>query len=341
MSDWDNFWNGVEDAVEQVVDFVEDAVEDVVEVVEDVVEGVENVAEAIVDIVEDAAETVADWSLTVADAVIFDPVDFITGGAVDVDYENGQFTADLNLGIGSVGISVGEQGFDAHAGFDIGIASGEMSYDSDTGFATSGSIGVDWGPLPYAAGHLTIGNDGAISIGGEVQATLPLPFGSSIGGEASGEMHLNRDGFGATSLVDVFADGPGDTGARFHNDSSVQFGADGFDASTNTDVLIDGPRGKGAEVNFDSSVHTGASGVRVDADFDATTTRSGGDSVDAGAPIGDQSGDELSDSSQGALDGGELIEQVESQLEDDFSSLLTNIDKMESAAEGVWDDIGQ
>ena len=202
MSDWDNFWNDVGNAVEDAVEWVgqaaEDVVEAVVDVVEDVVEVVEDVAEAVVDVVED----VVDWTLTVADTVIFDPVDFITGGVIDVDYEDGQLTGELNLGIASVGISVGEQGFDAHAGFDIGVASGNISLSSDEGFSVGGSLGVDWGPLPYAEGHMTIGADGAISIGGQVQATLPLPFGS-IGGEVSGELSRNADGtWGATNKVE-------------------------------------------------------------------------------------------------------------------------------------------
>ena len=259
MSDWDNFWNGVGDAVEDAVEWVGQAAEDVVEAV---VEVVEDVAEVVVD----AAETIADWTLTVADAVIFDPVDFITGGVIDVDYEDGQLTGELNLGIASVGISVGEKGFDAHAGFDVGIASGEISYDSDDGLAMSGSLGVDWGPLPYAEGHLNIGTDGTVSIGGEIQATLPLPFGS-IGAEASGELSRNADGtWGATSVVDVFVDGPLDTGASFHNDSSVALGREGFSAATTTDVLIDGPGDTGAGFHNDASVALGREG------FSASTT---------------------------------------------------------------------
>ena len=379
MSDWDNFWNGVGDAVDEAVDWVGDAVDDVGEVLEDVGEAIVEVVEDVGEAVVDAAETLVDWTLTAADTMIFDPVDFITGGAVDVDYENGQLTADLNLGIGSVGISVGEQGFDAHAGFDIGIASGEMSYDSDAGFAASGSIGVAWGPLPYAEGHLTIGNDGAISIGGEVQATLPLPFGSSIGFEASGEMHAGRDGFGATSLVDVFVDGPGDTGASFHNDSSVQLDAGGFDASSTTDIVIDGPRGTGAEAHSDSSLHVGADGLLADTDFDAAITGPGGESastnaqagfslgtpgggampvieLSAGLAAGDQSVDlsfansvgdlagsgDLSDAlSSGATDVDAVVQLLESNSLDEFTSDLVSSEVIESAADGVWDDVGQ
>ena len=441
MSDWDNFWNGVGNAVEDAVDWVgqaaEDVAEAVVDVVEDVVEDVVDVVEDVVEAVVDVVEDVVDWTLTVADTVIFDPVDFITGGVIDVDYEDGQLTGELNLGIASVGISVGEQGFDAHAGFDIGIASGEVSYDSDDGFAMSGSLGVDWGPLPYAEGHLDIGTDGTVSIGGEIQATLPLPFGS-IGGEASGELYRNADGtWGATSVIDVLVDGPLDTGASFHNDASIEIGPDGFSASTTTDVLIDGPRDTGASFHNDESIEVGpdgfaaststdidvdgplgsGAGLHTDASvdfadgdvllgtgFEADVSGPGGKGIDASVEIvgarsaeGERSSsisgdvdvtgfddamvgdggpsaaqassdaaltegsapepivDPLADSvsvlagsgdlsdaiSSGETDVAQVVELVEADAFDDFTSDIVSSEITESAAEEVWDDIGQ
>ncbi len=273
--------DAVEDVVEWVGDTAEAVVEAVVDVVEDVVEVVVDVVEDVVEVVVDVVEDVVDWTLTVADTVIFDPVDFITGGVIDIDYEDGQLTGALNLGIASVGISVGEQGFAAHAGFDLGIASGEISYDSDDGLAMSGSIGIDWGPLPYAEGHMDIGLDGEISIGGQIQGTLPLPFGS-IGGEIAGELYRDADGtWGATSTVDVLLDGPGDTGASFHNDASIELGPEGFAASTTTDILLDGPADTGARFHNDASVALGREG------FEASTTTD----IELDGPLG--SGAEL------------------------------------------------
>ncbi len=304
--------NAVEDAVEWVGEAAEDvaeAVGDVVDLIasgaevvgeaiasgaevvgEAIVAGAEAVGEMVVDVVEavgEAAADVVDWTLTVADTVIFDPVDFITGGVIDVDYEGGQLTGELNLGIASVGISVGEQGFDAHAGFDIGIASGEISYDSDDGLAIGGSLGIDWGPLPYAEGHIDIGVDGEISIGGRIQGTLPLPFGS-IGGEVSGELYRSADGtWGATSTVDVLLDGPGDTGASLHNDASIALGREGFEASTATDVLLDGPLGTGAEFHNDASIDVDAGGdVLFDAGVEAAATGLGGKGIGTDANVG-------------------------------------------------------
>lgn len=190
------FDQAVEDvgaAVEEAVDWVEQAVEDVGEwvdqAVEDTGEWLEDAAEVVVDVAEDVAE----WTLNTLDDVVFDPVDFITGGVIDIDYDDGQFSAGLDIGIASVGISVGAAGFSAESSFDIGLASGSISYDETDGLAMSGSIGVDWGPLPYAEGHMNIGPGGEIWIGGELQGALPLP-GGEIGGEISGGFGRRADG---------------------------------------------------------------------------------------------------------------------------------------------------
>ena len=45
----------------------------------------------------DAAVEVADWTLNVVDDTVFDTVDFLTGGAIDVDYDDGQFSAGVDL----------------------------------------------------------------------------------------------------------------------------------------------------------------------------------------------------------------------------------------------------
>ena len=121
------------------------------------------------------------------DDTVFDTVDFLTGGVIDIDYDDGQFSAGLDIGIASVGVSFGEQGFSAESSFDVGLASGEISYDSADGFAMSGSIGAEWVPLPYAEGHLSFGTDGDdLHRRAPSKATLPLPFGGEIGGELSG-----------------------------------------------------------------------------------------------------------------------------------------------------------
>jgi hypothetical protein len=196
MGLWDDFCDACEDVGEAVVDAVEDVGEAVVEVVETVVEAVEDVGEAVVEVVEvvgEAAVAVGEWGLNVLDDTVFDTVDFITGGAIDVDYDDGQFSAGVDLGFAEAGVSFGEQGFSANAGFDIGMASAGVAFDDDEGFSANFSAGLDWGPLPYAEGHIDVGFDGSVSIGGRAQGFLPTPVGI-VGGEVEGEFNRNPDG---------------------------------------------------------------------------------------------------------------------------------------------------
>ena len=250
-------------AVEDAVDWVEQAAEDVVEAVgqaaEDVGDWVEQAAEDVGDWVEQAAEDVgevvedvAEWTLNTVDDYVFDTVDFITGGVIDIDYDDGQFSAGLDVGIASVGVSFGEQGFSAEAGFDVGLASGEISYDSTDGLAMSGTLGVEWGPLPYAEGHLTISPDGDISIGGRLQATLPLP-GGEIGGEISGGFERGSDGsWGVYADADLHASG--------------FFGSVAVDTSTTLDVDPDG------DFAFESTLGASATGpLGAHAGFETST----------------------------------------------------------------------
>ena len=281
----------VEDAAQAAGTAIANAVEAVGDKIADTAEAV---GDAIGNAVNDAGQAINSAGASVLNALddyVFDPVDYITGGAIDVDYDDGQFTADLDFGIASVGVSIGDQGFSAEAGFDIGIASGEMSYDSAGGFAASGSIGVAWGPLPYAEGHIDVSPNGDISIGGHLQGTLPLP-GGSIGGELDGGLYRNADGsWGASGSVAVDVDGPMGTGAHFGTDMSV--GGDGagslnFDAGF--DLSATGPGGTGASLSTDTSLGVGRGGVEFDAGLDASVTGPGGThvgvSTDAGFTTG-------------------------------------------------------
>ena len=123
---FDDLVEGVADAFSDAGEAIGQAVEDVVETVEqvasDVVETVEQVATDVGNAVADAAGDVAEWGLNALDDVVFDPVDYLTGGAIDLDYDNGQFTADvgIDIGIADFGLHVGESGFDVSGGFDIG-----------------------------------------------------------------------------------------------------------------------------------------------------------------------------------------------------------------------------
>jgi hypothetical protein len=293
----------VGDAVVEAVEWVGDAVVNVGEAigatVVGAVETIGDLGEAIGDTLSgrDPIETWNEFGMNALDNMVFDPVDYLTGGDVNLDYDDGAFTADvdLNLGIGAVGLHVGEAGFDASASFDIGIASGSVSLDSSAGFAATGSIGIADGPWPYAEGHLSISPDGGVLIGGELQATLPLPGGYvSVG--LDGEMELNPDGsFGVQGSFDTVVDGPMGTGGSLHVDGHAE--VDPFDMSAgfggNIDAEGTGPGGAhvGAHAGFDAGlddgrlettveagVEAGLAGAELDAGFETTV------GVGAGGP---------------------------------------------------------
>ena len=208
----------VEETVETVVDTVETTVETVVNTAEAVAEGdiggvwdaaqsavesgldaglgiVSGAAGDAVDAVDwfvDATSEIGDLALETADDYIFDNVDYITGGVLDIDYDDGNFSANVDLGVASAGVSYGEDGFEANASADIGIVSAGVAYE-DGGFSAGGSAGLAWGPLPYVEGHVNIDEDGTIDIGGQAQGTIPTPFGV-VSGSVEGGYHQLPDG---------------------------------------------------------------------------------------------------------------------------------------------------
>lgn len=368
----------VEGAVEDVGEAFEDAGEAIGQAASDVVEwvgdAVENVGEAIVQTVVGAGETLVDFGEAVGDTLsgrdpvetwnefgmnaldnmVFDPVDYLTGGDVNLDYDDGTFTADvdLNLGIGAVGLHVGEAGFDASASFDIGIAAGSVSFDSSAGFAAAGTIGIADGPFPYVEGHLSIAPDGGILIGGELQATLPLPGGGvSVG--LDGEMELNPDGsFGVQGSFDTSVDGPMGTGGSFHADGHAEVDLDDFSAGFggNIDAEGHGPGGAHAgvhtgfeaalddgrlEAGVEAGVEAGLAGAELDAGFETTVgVGAGGPAIavdrwadlDLPDPVGaggDVAGGAGAASQGAALDGGDGLGQFTDPFSgqvDDFAA---------------------
>jgi hypothetical protein len=156
------------------------------------------VAEAVVDVgaaLGTAAADAGDWALTVADDYLFDSVEYITGGALAIDYTGGDLSATVDYGIASVGVSVGESGLGGTVGLDIGIASAEVSIDDDGDVSSAAQVGIDTGggPLAPVAGHLTINDEGTIDIGGRAQGTIPTPIGA-LTGEIEGGFHHQPDG---------------------------------------------------------------------------------------------------------------------------------------------------
>ena len=209
MGWFDDVCDTVGGAAEDVGGFVEDTVSGAADAVGDtagavvgaVVEAgnwlgaaVDDAVDTATDAVVEAVVIASEWFANTTDDYIFDTVDFVTAGVVDIDYDGGDFSANLGIdGVASVGISFGDSGFDFGTEANVGIASGGFGVSDDEGFATNASAGVDWGPLPYAEGHVDISEDGDVSVGGRAQGTLPTPYGV-VTGSAEGDFYRNEDG---------------------------------------------------------------------------------------------------------------------------------------------------
>lgn len=143
---------------------------------------------------------VGNWGLDTGDTFIFDPVSFLSGGLIDVDYDDGNLSA--KLGVPDVlytGGSIGDKGVSYET---TSIAGGLGGHIDGGGFGVNASLGSDFGPLPYLEGHVAISPTGAVTVGAEGEVTLPTPFGL-VEGSADGEASVDSDGFDA----DLTADG--------------------------------------------------------------------------------------------------------------------------------------
>jgi hypothetical protein len=196
------FFSFVSDAVSDVADAVGDTVADVAETVGDaaleVTTFIGQAAGEVGTIVGDVATVVDDISggafstiLNGLDDTVFDTVDYLSGGIIDVDFDDGNFSANVGIeGIASFGGSIGESGITFGGSTLLG---GSEFSATDDGFGISGSAGINLPGLPYVEGHTEFGPNGEISVGGEVQGTIPTPAGL-VSGEVSGGFVRNADG---------------------------------------------------------------------------------------------------------------------------------------------------
>jgi hypothetical protein len=131
--------------------------------------------------------------LNAVDDTVLDGVDYVTDGVVDIDFDDGRFSASVGIdGVASAGASIGEDGVTASA--DSFIASTDVGL-TDDGFAFDSSGGIDFGPLPYYNGHVDVSPTGDVSINGHIQGTVPTPYGL-LSGEASGGFVRTDQGWG-------------------------------------------------------------------------------------------------------------------------------------------------
>ena len=144
-------------------------------------------------VVDTATFGVASDVLDVVDNTVLDTVDEITGGTIDVDFDDGDLSASVGVdGVLHVGAAVGDDGIRQSS--DVLDQSYDVSATKD-GLDAKGQAGIDWGPLPYAEGDLTVEADGDIAAHGRVQGTLPTPIGV-LSGEAEADIMREGDDVG-------------------------------------------------------------------------------------------------------------------------------------------------
>jgi hypothetical protein len=237
MSIFEDIADAIGDAVEAVGDAIGDAVEWVGDAI---VDAAEWVGEAFVDAAEWTGEAfldVGDAFLTALDDTVFEVVDVATFGLVDVDYDNGNFSAEFGIDdVAGWGVSIGESGFAAEASA-FGIGSGELAINED-GFDAGVQLGIDWGPLPYFDGHVAL-DDGNFSAGGEIHAYLPTPAGF-VGGELAAGFEETDDGFRVEGSATAGYYAPTGTYAKGGVHANYEEDADGY----STEVGLHGEVGQ-------------------------------------------------------------------------------------------------
>jgi hypothetical protein len=199
MGWFDDLVDDVGDAVSDVGSSIADAAEDVGSAAVDVAGNAGGyVGQAVGGLgaaVDAATGGAASSVLNLVDDTVFDGVDYITDGAVNIDFDDGRFSASAGIpGIADVGASIGEDGVTASS--DTLLGSTDVGL-TDQGFQFSSSGGIDWGPLPYYEGHVDVSPNGDVAVNGHVQGTVPTPYGI-LSGNATAGFESTDQGWGAS-----------------------------------------------------------------------------------------------------------------------------------------------
>jgi hypothetical protein len=129
----------------------------------------------------------------VDDVGVFDAVDTVTGGIVDVNADDGNL--DFQVGdpdVFGVGVHSGAEGFDSD--FNVGVAAGHVGSNADGSFDIGADVGVNWGPLPNFGAHVAQDSDGDIGVSGRAELYIPTQAGL-VGGEVEGAYQETPEGF--------------------------------------------------------------------------------------------------------------------------------------------------
>ena len=199
MGWFDDIVDAASDVVSDVGSSIADAAEDVGSVAVDVAGSaggyVGDAVGAVGSTVDTATGGLAGDLFNAVDNTVFDTVDYVTDGAVNIDFDDGKFSASVGIpGIATAGASIGEDGVTASS--DTLLGSTDVGL-TDDGFQFASSGGINWGPLPYYDGHIDVGANGDVSINGHVQGTVPTPYGI-LSGQATAGLESTDQGWGAS-----------------------------------------------------------------------------------------------------------------------------------------------
>ncbi|MEO1064144.1 MAG: hypothetical protein AAFZ07_22210 [Actinomycetota bacterium] len=285
--------------------------------------------------VDSATFGAASGVLSLVDDTVLDGIDELTGGIVDVDFDDGNFTAGVGIdGLAKVDAGIGEDGLShsvgaLNQGYDLGV-------DAE-GVRASATAGINWGPLPYTDADIAVGADGDLLVDLEAQGTIPTPYGLVSGSTDLGVMR-NDEGFGLTLDTDGTLRRPDGSVIRggvevgyveTEDGSALQVGLEGsysqpglgtiggsvgYSRVEQGDVVVEGFE---AEANIDilgASLDAGVEMAAVttedgtvrqwDADVDASAPELSDLGAVAGAALGDaQTGKLLGQVAEGLIEG--------------------------------------
>ena len=183
----------------------------------------------------------------VDDAGVFDAVDTVSGGIVDVNAADGKF--DFQIGdpdVFGVGVHSSAEGFDSD--FNVGVVGGHVGSNADGSFDIGADVGVDWGPLPNFGAHVAQDSDGHVGVSGRAELYIPTPAGL-FGGEVEGAYQETAEGFEVSGSTTgrYFSPTGGYVGAGVHGG----YGDDADGYQTNVGVhgevgIVGGPEVRGS-----------------------------------------------------------------------------------------------
>jgi hypothetical protein len=152
----------------------------------------------------------------VDDVGVFDVVNTVSGGLVDVKAEDGKF--DFQIGdpdVFGIGVHSSAEGFDSD--FNVGVVGGHVASNADGSFDIGADVGVNWGPLPNFGAHVSQDAAGDIGVSGRAELYIPTPAGL-VGGEVEGAFQETPEGFEVSGSATgrYFSPAGGYVGAGVH-----------------------------------------------------------------------------------------------------------------------------